>query len=1259
MSEAGRSLVSRIARRLGGSSAGEGKIGSDRALFANSDLFDAGDYLQLYPDIAESGIDPLEHYVHHGVAEGRHPSRRFDAAHYVTEHPDAKDSPLRHYLLLGRQQGAAIRPVLDPTVVAIEAHGVFDSAYYLSEYPEVASSAACRDLGLHLGSITHYVNAGSREAKRPCSAFDTAFYIGRYGDVAASGLNPLLHYCEFGWRELRSPSAEFDAFAYGVLHMGCDFESISALKHFLAFRAQDPVTSAAALRSDSVNPEAVEQSFANAPPGARIDAQTALIAARWFIERKLWAGVEIAYERFLEQATPQSIHYREFARALSARGQWDRAISAFRSAAELEPQNADIHFRIGQILENQGDFAASADAFAEAARLEPGKAQRWYELGFVLQLAGDPTRSKAAYARAIAASREGAALRFGVGALHQGAERWGPAATAYGESIAHGARDAELYYRQGLALESCYEWERALDAYRTAISMRFGNSAWHYRYGYVLERLRRWAEAAQAYAACAALGDAGADQRDAGLRQGYVLAKGGDYRLSCIAYLGAWSVADRHAWPLSDAASAATGAEAIAGGSVAPFDKVAYRQQFDSVGALAEASDQDPFDAGLHADLGQLHEASGDMQGAIADYRQAVARSDHHLPDAHYRLGRVLAAEGQFEMAAEAFADIMAFQSPTGVGVKSLKLTARYNEIAEYCDFRETLPVLPNVILYESYGGVSMACNPYAIFRRIVDAEGFSEKLHVWVLNNKADADPAYLRRKNVVFVTRNSRLHRRYMATAGYLIHNSSFPALFVRRPEQRYLNTWHGTPLKTLGRDIKGNFMERRHSVRSRLQATHLINPNAHTTYVLMDRCDIAGLFAGQVAETGYPRNDVLVDADDARRQAVRTRLGVSGSAKVVLYAPTWRGILFHPEVNPDKLIADLSALAGLDCEIVFRGHYFAEQALKDSAIPVHVAPHALDTADLLAITDVLVTDYSSVFFDFLPTRRPILFYTYDLDQYVEERGLYFDMHDMPGPLCSDIDTLRETLSGCLGRDFVTDEKYERAIERFATHEDGCATRRTIDFFFNDSVNNVAQPERRGPTMLVYAGDFDPQDSDARAAAQCVEQLAEKGDITLFIDPDKVGGRSRDRTLFDKLPDSIRVIGRIGARTGSAEERWVMAQFATQVNELPSGQMDVYSTVYGREFERILGAATFDFALNLSPDDEYWSSLLAFGGHPKKRIMMKRARTKLQDDLHGAKATGLERYYDSVLVVDAWQDTSSGHNSILECVFEKRLAK
>ncbi len=223
---------------------------------------------------------------------------------------------------------------------------------------------------------------------------------------------------------------------------------------------------------------------------------------------------------------------------------------------------------------------------------------------------------------------------------------------------------------------------------------------------------------------------------------------------------------------------------------------------------------------------------------------------------------------------------------------------------------------------------------------------------------------------------------------------------------PGAEYLQTWHGTPLKHIHFDVfqapPGRLDYLTRDVR---RWDHLISPNQASTGPLRQ----AFGFTGEVAETGYPRNDVLVSPHAGEVRAnVRAQFGIPDDKKIVLYTPTWRDDLLDEDGKQDfRLHLDLDQFSeqlGDDHVLLMRLHYMVSGRLGDIDHPgvFDVSFHP-NVSDLYLAADVMITDYSSTMFDFAVTGKPLLFFTYDLAHYRDTlRGFYFDFHlSAPGPL------------------------------------------------------------------------------------------------------------------------------------------------------------------------------------------------------------------------------------------------------------------
>jgi CDP-glycerol glycerophosphotransferase len=216
--------------------------------------------------------------------------------------------------------------------------------------------------------------------------------------------------------------------------------------------------------------------------------------------------------------------------------------------------------------------------------------------------------------------------------------------------------------------------------------------------------------------------------------------------------------------------------------------------------------------------------------------------------------------------------------------------------------------------------------------------------------------------------------------------------------------------------------------------------------------------------VLETGYPRNDALLAPDrDAARARVRERLGVPEDAVAVLYAPTWRDdAAFSLELD----LAALSRELGERFVVLLRAHHLVASTVALRPHPrVRDVSREDDVTDLLLAADALVTDYSSVMFDFAVTGKPMLFFTYDLDRYRDQlRGFYFDLAEAaPAPLLGTSDEVLAAIAGIDPRSWQRPERYLRFQERFCSLEDGHAAERVVERVWGAKYSDGGAPDQR----------------------------------------------------------------------------------------------------------------------------------------------------------------------------------------------------
>ncbi|QMW65925.1 CDP-glycerol glycerophosphotransferase family protein [Mumia sp. ZJ1417] len=354
-----------------------------------------------------------------------------------------------------------------------------------------------------------------------------------------------------------------------------------------------------------------------------------------------------------------------------------------------------------------------------------------------------------------------------------------------------------------------------------------------------------------------------------------------------------------------------------------------------------------------------------------------------------------------------------------------------------------------DVVLFECFAGRTVGDSPLAICRALRERRPDLER--VWSVEDRSAAVPAGTRA-----VVRWSREWYELLARAKYLVNNNNFPAFFAKAQGQVHLQTWHGTPLKRIGHDIHdAGLMSRSYMRMMDAEARSwdfLISPSPYCSQIFPD----AFGYGGPLLEVGYPRNDVLLaPGRDDSRERVRKGLGLSPDQRVILYAPTWRENVRDGGRPAKALYLDVEAVVRQvpGAVVLVRGH--ANTAASASAARAGVVDVTLypDVADLFLAADVLVTDYSSVMFDFAVLDRPIHLLAPDLDEYRDRvRGFYVDLEDVaPGPVHRETNSLIAALVD--GDDARWAPRRSAFRDRFAPLDDGSAASRVVDAVFDSA--------------------------------------------------------------------------------------------------------------------------------------------------------------------------------------------------------------
>lgn len=324
-----------------------------------------------------------------------------------------------------------------------------------------------------------------------------------------------------------------------------------------------------------------------------------------------------------------------------------------------------------------------------------------------------------------------------------------------------------------------------------------------------------------------------------------------------------------------------------------------------------------------------------------------------------------------------------------------------------------------------------------------------------------------------VTFIRHSGFRYARVIALSKYLFTDTSFPMWYTKKNGQIITNTWHGTPLKAMGKDVGNRAYDMGNVQKSHLTADYLIYPNKYMRDVMVSAYFLTDLYPGKILYSGYPRNSVFYDTE--RAWLLRIHLGLDGK-KLYGYMPTWRGVLkrinFKKNVNQaEYFLTDIDREL-TDDEIFFvRLHPFINGTIDYSKYQhIRPFPESYDPYDIMNLCDCMVTDYSSIFFDYANTRRKLVLFVYDKELYMDERGTYLSIDSFPFPQVRKVDELI--------RELRTPKEYDDTafVKSYCTYDGpGVPEKLCRHIIKGEKVFEEFTTEKNGrENVLIYSGNL-----------------------------------------------------------------------------------------------------------------------------------------------------------------------------------------
>lgn len=368
----------------------------------------------------------------------------------------------------------------------------------------------------------------------------------------------------------------------------------------------------------------------------------------------------------------------------------------------------------------------------------------------------------------------------------------------------------------------------------------------------------------------------------------------------------------------------------------------------------------------------------------------------------------------------------------------------RMTEVWSRRDDDEVKPM--EAVVFSSFMSRNASDSVLAIFEALRD-RGVGYEL-IWAVDDGSISVP-----EGASKIVRRTEKWFEVLSTARMVVNNVGAIEGYGDRSFQKFVQTWHGTPFKLVGKSAEdydgfNHYLENRRIEEEASSWDLFVAQNEFISEIA--RRDFG--YTGKVLKSGSPRNDTLVTSEKSRREAVRTQLGLSQGTRAILYAPTWRESMSSGKSSRIVDFLDLDELTsqlGQDVSILLRGHnynaaYSSANASRGAILDV---TQYADINDLIIASDVLITDYSSIMFDYMLTDKPMIAYVPDAEEYLNVRGAYGELSEFTcGPIVEDFETLVNELE-------LLDSWHERWAERvmqlrakFLPWDDGNATSRVL---------------------------------------------------------------------------------------------------------------------------------------------------------------------------------------------------------------------
>ena len=428
----------------------------------------------------------------------------------------------------------------------------------------------------------------------------------------------------------------------------------------------------------------------------------------------------------------------------------------------------------------------------------------------------------------------------------------------------------------------------------------------------------------------------------------------------------------------------------------------------------------------------------------------------------------------------------------------------------------------------------------------------------------------------------------------AKYIFTDSGIRSKFIKKEGQVMMNTWHGTPLKLMGFDNPSEKPALGIIQRCLLFSDYLLYPNEYMMNLMLDAYQIDKIYPGKILLEGYPRNSVFFD--EAKRKEFKRILDVEDK-EVFVYMPTFKGIVSNRKDEKQKRDVD-EFLKELDLrlndnQLLFVKFHPYNQSKIDFSKFMHVKefPNGYENYDVLNASDILITDYSSVFFDFAISKRKIIIFNYDEEEYLADRGLYIPLEELPFPKVKTVDELIVELNSSKNYD---DGEF---LDKFSHYESIKSVSHICDCIINGKIECAYRIiENSNKNILIYTDSL--HDKDALNSLNELIATFENGENNIFISfkPWDKNIKENPIEILERIPEDLMLLPLAHNIYPTVNEKINLNKFIK--NTADDKLYESIKPLFEKSFKKQYGNLKFDLVIDFNSHNPIESMIFANSG-------------------------------------------------------------